>query len=47
MGSNPKALIVCFTEGDQLGLIQSVNKAACSLLGYTKTDLIGRHINIL
>ncbi|CAD8060370.1 unnamed protein product [Paramecium sonneborni] len=47
MGNSFQAILVCQTEGEQLGIIQSINKAACSLLGYTKTDLIGRHLNIL
>ncbi|CAK67417.1 unnamed protein product (macronuclear) [Paramecium tetraurelia] len=47
MGNSSQAILVCQTEGDQLGIIQSINKAACSLLGYTKTDLVGRHLKIL
>lgn len=40
-------LIVALTESDKLGIIYNANKAMCSLVGYTKTDLMNRKINIL
>ena len=39
--------VMLHTEIDKLGLICNVNMGICSLLGYTKTDLLNRKVNIL
>ncbi|CAD8110362.1 unnamed protein product [Paramecium sonneborni] len=39
--------ITILTDVDKLGTISNLNKAACSLLGYAKTDLVNRKLNLI
>lgn len=39
--------VMLHSETDKLGVICNVNMALCSLLGYTKTDLLNRRVTIL
>lgn len=39
--------ITLLTDVDKIGTISNVNKAACSLLGYAKTDLVNRKLNLI
>ncbi|CAD8098653.1 unnamed protein product [Paramecium primaurelia] len=41
------ATITILTDVDKLGIISNLNKAACSLLGYAKTDLVNRKLNLI
>ncbi|CAD8076309.1 unnamed protein product [Paramecium primaurelia] len=39
--------ITILTDVDKIGTISNLNKAACSLLGYAKTDLVNRKLNLI
>ena len=39
--------VMLHSETEKLGVICNVNMALCSMLGYTKTDLLNRKVNIL
>jgi hypothetical protein len=39
--------VMLHSENDKLGVICNVNMALCAMLGYTKTDLLNRKVNIL
>ncbi|CAD8180493.1 unnamed protein product [Paramecium octaurelia] len=41
------ATITILTDVDKIGTISNLNKAACSLLGYAKTDLVNRKLNLI